>query len=450
MGRQEGPHIMRNTRRLVAAFAAMALFAAACGSDGGEDTTAGEGDETTAPATGDGENEADTGGETDAGGEGDTGGESAAGGGIDVEAMIAAGTDCEPPSGEPLKIGYAADLSEVGGYADKPGSEAAQFAAELLNCAGGIDGTPVEVTVQNIQGDPDVTQRAAQDLLDDGVHAILGPPFSDFGLPLLQITAGQVPVVFVASTEALLSDPETGAFLMAFDDPAQATAAAQFATGDLGAETAVTLSSSDAPYFQQNPEMFAEEFTAQGGEHLGDYTFSLEDSDFSTQVNQIAALDPQPDVVYTAMIMPQTGTLLGQLRSAGIEADVIGADSFDATEVVGAGDVAEGVYYTTHAFPEEGSTTAAFLDAFEEANGRELETVSLGVLAADAVVLIADAYRRAGALDAQAIGEQIAATEDLQVVTGSVTYDGSGTPTKPVFIHQIVDGEATLATTITP
>lgn len=425
-------------RRLLAAFAAVSLLAAACGG-GDEEPSEPEAEEGT--ETESGEDEGDD-------GEGD-GGDTAAGG-IDVEAMIAAGTDCEPLDGEPLKIGYAADLSEVGGYADQPGSEAAQFAAELLNCAGGIDGTPVEVTVQDIQGDPDVTQRAAQDLLDDGVHAILGPPFSDFGLPLLQITQGQVPVVFVASTEVLLSDPDTNAFLMAFDDPAQAAAAAQFAAGDLGAQTAVTLSSSDAPYFQQNPEMFAEEFAAQGGEHLGDYTFSLEDSDFSTQVNQIAALDPQPDVVYTAMIMPQTGTLLGQLRSAGVEADVIGADSFDATEVVGAGDVAEGVYYTTHAFPEEGSLTKAFIDAFAEANGRDLETVSIAVLAADAVVLVADAYQRAGSLDAQAIAEEIKVTQDLQVVTGTVSYEDSGTPTKSVFIHQIVDGEATLAGTITP
>src|SRR5690606_2543838 len=144
------------------------------------------------------------------------------------------------------------------------------------------------------------------------------------------------------------------------------------------------------------------------------------------------------------------GTLLGQLRSAGIEADVIGADSFDATEVVGAGDVAEGVYYTTHAFPEDGSLHQAFLDTFADAHGRELETVRIEVVAADAVVLIADAYRRAGTLDAQAIAEQMKGTRDLQVVTGTVTYEDSATPTKSVFIHQIVDGEATLAGTVTP
>jgi branched-chain amino acid transport system substrate-binding protein len=419
----------RSTLRLIAAMTSLALFAAACGDDDGDVG----GDDTGDAATGEG---ADDDGE--------------AGEPLDVEAILAAGTDCEPPDGEPLRIGYAADLSEVGGYADQPGSEAAAFMSELINCEGGVDGTPVEVVVQDIQGDPDVTQRAAQDLLDDGVHAILGPPFSDFGLPLLQVVNGQVPVVFVASTEALLPDPDTGAYLMAFDDRAQATAAAMFAREDLGAETAVTLSSADDLYFEQVPGMFGDAFAEDGGEVVSDYSYSLADSDFSSQVNQIAGLDEEPDVIYTAMIMPMVGTLLGQLRAAGVESEVIGADSFDATGVIAAGDDAEGVYYTTHGFPAEGSRLQAFLDAFAEEGG-EFETVSFGALAGDAVLLVADAYRRAGELDADRIAEEIEATQDLELVTESVTYASQGgIPEKPVFIHQIVDGELDLATTITP
>jgi branched-chain amino acid transport system substrate-binding protein len=419
----------RSTLRLIAATMSLALFAAACGGDDGDDGEA-----------------PDDGVENGDAGDGDA----AAGEPLDVEAILAAGTDCDAPEGDPLLIGYAADLSEVGGYADQPGSEAAAFMAELINCSGGIDGTPVEVVVQDIQGDPDVTQRAAQDLLDDGVHAILGPPFSDFGLPLLQVVAGQVPVVFVASTEALLPDPEMGSYLMAFDDRAQATAAATFAIDELGAGTAVTLSSADDLYFEQVPEMFGEAFEERDGEVVSDYSYSLADSDFSSQVNQIAGLDEEPDVIYTSMIMPMVGTLLGQLRAAGVESDVIGADSFDATGVIAAGEDAEGVYYTTHGFPGEGSRLQAFLDAFAEEGG-EFETVSFGALAGDAVLLVADAYRRAGELDPERIGEEIEATQDLELVTEAVSYEGQGgIPEKPVFIHQIVDGELELATTITP
>lgn len=424
-------------RKAPAALLAVALLAGACGGDG--DTGGGADD----PGNGNGNDESN--GEDN----GEDNGDGAASE-LDVDAVLSAGTDCEPPDGDPLVIGYAADLSDVGGYADQPGSEAARFMAELINCAGGLDGTPVEVIVQDIQGDPDITQRAAQDLLDAGVHVILGPPFSDFGLPLLQVVNGQVPVIFVASTEALLPDPDLGSYLMAFDDQAQATAAAMFAADDLGAQTAVTLSSSDDLYFQQVPEMFAEAFQEQGGELVQDFSYSLADSDFSSQVNQIAGLSEEPDVIYTSMIMPMVGTLIGQLRSAGVESEIMGADSFDATGVPSVGADAVGIHFTTHGFPGDGSRLQRFLDAFAEEGG-EFEAVSLGALGGDAVLLAADAFLRAGTLDAQAINEQIAATEGLELVTEQVTYQGlGGTPQKPVFILRIEEDDLELAGTITP
>lgn len=360
------------------------------------------------------------------------------------------GACAEAPTGEPLRIGYAADKSEVGGFADVPGSEAAGFMAELINCAGGVEGTPVEVIVQDIQGDPEVTQRAAQDLLDAGVHAIIGPPFADFGLPLLQVVGGEVPVLFAASTEPTLPNTEQLSFLVTFDDTLQATQAAEFAIRQ-GFQTAVTFSS-PGPYFGYNPEVFTQVFEEMGGTVLADYTFSLEDTDFSTQVNDLANLSEAPDVLYTAMITPQLGPLLGQIDGAGIDIALIGADAFDATVVWDLGELAEGAYYTTHAFPEEGSPMAAFLDGFESARGRPLETVSFGALAADAVILVADAFARSGMqLDALAIGEALKEAEGVRVITGTVTYAGTnGVPVKPLYIQQVVGGEPALAEKIEP
>ncbi len=374
-------------------------------------------------------------------------------GAVDLDAVLNPNLECTAPNDalEPLRIGYAADFSELGGYADVPGAAAAEFMVERLNCNGGVAGTRVELTVSDIQGDPDVTQRAAQDLLDAGVSGILGPPFSDFGLPLLSVVNGEVPVVFVASTEVVLADAENSSFLAGFNDPAQATAAATFAL-DQGFGTAVTLTSPDAPYFETTTRVFGEVFAAGGGEVLGDYTFSLADTDFSTQVNEIANLPEPPDVIYTAMIMPATETLLGQLDGAGLgDTAVIGADSFDATGILAAGELAEGVYFTTHGFPAEGSRMQAFLDAYAQIQGEELETVSFGTLAADAVLVIADAFQRAGSTDPAAIAEQIRATESLELITETVTYAGTnGTPIKPVFILQVQGGAYTLADSFVP
>jgi branched-chain amino acid transport system substrate-binding protein len=418
------------SRRLLVVLLAVTLVAAACGDD---DTDAEDNGEVPAE---EGARETD-GTRT-----------------LEREDLLAGLDDCTEPSGDdPLVIGFAADLSELGGNSDQPASQAAEFMAEVINCRGGAaGGTPVEVIVKNIEGDPATTQRAAQELLDDGVHAILGPPFSDFGFPLLTVVDGQAPVLFVASTEVTLASDEAKSFLIAFSDPVQAAAAAEFAI-DEGHESAVTFSSPDAPYFDNLPMWFTEVFEQGGGQTVRNFTFSLDDEDFSTQVNQLASLDPLPDVLYTAMVMPQSGVLLGQLRGAGVLDDIhiIGADSFDATEIVAAGDVADGVEFTTHAFPDEGTQMQEFLDLYEEEQGSQLETVSFGALGADGVLLVVDAFERVGELNPDAIYEALRSAEDVEVITGTVSYEGGeNIPDKPVFILALENGETTLVDRFTP
>ncbi|GIS99031.1 MAG: hypothetical protein CM1200mP26_07440 [Acidimicrobiales bacterium] len=65
--------------------------------------------------------------------------------GLDVEAVLAADlSDCaDAPSGDPIRVGMAMDFSDVVGFVDIPGSKVVPFVAELINCAGGINGSPV-------------------------------------------------------------------------------------------------------------------------------------------------------------------------------------------------------------------------------------------------------------------------------------------------------------------
>ncbi|MEZ5176354.1 MAG: ABC transporter substrate-binding protein [Acidimicrobiia bacterium] len=408
----------------------IALLAAACSSGSSDDTT------TTAP-----------GGETTTTAGGETTTTAVAPGVTTLDDWLAADlSNCaDAPTGEPFIIGYAADFSEVGGFADEPGADAAKFMVELINCAGGVGGHPVEIIVKDVQGDPDVTQRAATELLDEGVHALLGPPFSDFGLPLLQVVGGQVPVIFVASTEPILANEESLSFLGTFDDTRQATEAALFARG-LGNESAVTFSI-PGPYFGYNPEVFTKVFEDDGGTVLSDYTFGFEDQDFSTQVNAIAGLAEPPDVLFTAMLTPQLGVLIPQLTAAGITPTYVFADAADATRVWDLGADAEGAYFVSHAFPSPDNRMQDFLDKYEEANGEPLATFSFGGLAADAVVLMTDAFVRSGfALDGVTIGETLKGASDVTVVTGTVSYAGSnGVQQKPLYILQVKGGDVALA-----
>ena len=358
---------------------------------------------------------------------------------LEPPATRPAGGDCTLDT--PLKIGYAADFSDFGGFADVPGSEAAGVQVDLLNEAGGVGGQPIEYVIKELPEDPSGAQRVAQELLDEGVNAIIAPPFTYNGVQLIETVDGQVPIISNASTDLDMADPARGAFLMSFSDPVQAAAAAEFAA-DGGAATAVTFSSPDDAYFTNTTAAFTEAFAEAGGEVVRDFTFGLADEDFSSQVNELAQLDPAPDVLYTAMIMPGAGVLLEQLEAAGLgDIQVIGADSFDATVVWSAGDVANDVSFTAHTFPRDDNGVQEFLDAAEAA-GADIETVSFGALASDVVKVFAAAAEQACSVDGPTLIETISNLSDLEVTTGTVTYAGTnGVPEKDVVILTVTDGE---------
>ncbi|MEY4229761.1 MAG: hypothetical protein RLZZ362_610 [Actinomycetota bacterium] len=363
------------------------------------------------------------------------------------------GTEAPAPSDctldTPLSIGFAADLGELGAFSDQPGSEAAQVQVDLINAAGGVGGKPIEYQVKDVQGDPAATQRAAQELLDDGVNAIIGPPFANTGAPLLDIVNGQAPVVFMATTDPSLADPARGAFLTSFSDPVQSAAAAEHVLSQ-GMDTAVTFSSSDDVYFSGNPKYFTESFEAGGGTVVQDFSYSLADADFSTQVNELASLDPAPMVLFTAMVQPQIGTLLEQLQGAGLDIQVIGVDGFDATVVWSSGAVADGVLFAAHTFPNDDNDVQAFLDEAKAA-GANIETISFGALSSDAVQIIVAAVEQSCSVDAATLIETINNLENLKVTTGSVTYKGAnGVPAKDVAILTVTDGAPAFVEALRP
>ena len=439
-------------RLIVALLAVLALASAACGGDDSDDSAGGAAGTEAAPAPEADETPAPEADETDetpapapAPEETDTGGGAPAGGTLDVDAVLAADLgDCaEPPRGDPLVIGYAADLSEVAGYADIPGSEAAAHYIDLINCAGGAGGVPVEFVVEDVQGDPEVAQRATADLLAAGAHVILGPPFADTGASVLQTVEASRAVIFVGSTEPVLPDPSIYSFLATFDDTKQAEAAAQFAI-DLGYTRAITFSA-EGPYFGYNPEKFAAKFEELGGEVVLDQSYvPFEDFDFAAQANEVAQAADGSEVLYTAMISPQLDALRGAIEERGVEIGYIGADAIGVsgiTEITNN----EGVYWTGHGFGEAGNRFERLNDSLAAA-GKPSSAPGFAALAADAVTVAVQGFLNAGSADLTEIAAAIADLSGVEAITDTLGYAGTnGVPDADVYILQIRDGEVVLA-----
>ncbi len=425
-------------RKMLSLIFAMMLLAAACGDDGeSSDTTADAGSDTTADAGSD---------TTAAAVDAPPSAES-----LDIDTVLAADLDncAEAPSGDPIKVGMAMDFSEVVGFVDIPGSKLVPYVAELINCAGGVNGAPVEVQVADVGGDAAQAAIAAQELLDWGAHFLIGPPFADFALPILQTTGGQVPLFVAASTEPTLADAAANSYLVSFDDTLMSTAAANWAL-DQGITRAIVFTEGEGiPYSGYNPDVFAQAFTDGGGEVVSTQTYVWGvDTDFSSQVNEIAGIADGTEVVFSAALAEQVTALRGQLEGQGLnDLTYIGTDALDATGLAFV-ENNEGIAHTPHVSISPGDRNDTLLANYEAAKGEALESRGFMALYVDSMFLGIQAIVDCGCVDPAEIGEAVQNISGFQGLSGEITYAGTGgIPPKSVPINRIVDGEDVLVDT---
>ena len=369
--------------------------------------------------------------------------------GLDVEAVLAADlSDCaDAPSGDPIRVGMAMDFSDVVGFVDIPGSKVVPYVAELINCAGGINGSPVEVRVAEVGDD---AALATQELLDWGAHFLIGPPFADFALPILQTTGGQVPLFVAASTEPTLADASINSYLVTFDDYGMSEAAARWAL-DEGITRAIVFTEGEGiPYTGVNPDAFIAEFEANGGEVVSTQTYVwAADTDFSAQVNEIAGISENNEVVFSAALGFQLTALRGQLEGQGLDGlTYAGTDALDATGIQFEANN-EGIVHTPHVSITAGDRVDTLLADYEAAKGEALESRGFMPLYVDSMFLGIQGILDCGCADPAGIGDAVKQISGFEGLSGEITYAGTnGIPPKAVPINRIVDGEDVLVATI--
>ncbi len=416
-------------RKLMALLAILAMLAAACGSDGDSDT-----------ATDDAPAESDEGDamEDDAMAE-----ESHS---LDIDAVLAADlSNCaEAPTGDPIKVGMVMDFSEAAGFVDVPGSEVVPYVASLANCAGGINGRPVEVEVRESGADPAL---ATQDLIDWGAQFFIGPPFADATLPMQQTGGGEYAIFAAASTEPTLADAANNTFLVTFDDNGQSSAAAEFALAQGFTRAIVFTEGEGVPYSGVNPDAFKAAFTAGGGEIVSEQTYAwFVDTDFSAQVNEIAGVADGTEVFFSAAAAFQVTALRAQMEGQGLETvNYMGTDALDATGII-ADPGGEGMVHTPHTLLVEGT---ALYDVLDASGTLASDAPSFMPLYIDSMFLGIQGILDCGCDDPAGIADAVKEISSFPGVSGDITYAGTnGIPPKAVPIVVVENGANVLLDTI--
>lgn len=318
-----------------------------------------------------------------------------------------------------IKIGLGVPMT--GDYAPYAEWQGARCMAEMINAEGGVDGKMIEVLVQDAGADTQTAISLAQKFLDEGAVMLGTIPFSDTMIPVAQVAQGYGVSIFQPqSTQVEMHAGIVDNFFTGVSpDPFTATAAANHAL-DNGVKNVVLLTSDEGgSWSAKTPLWFGEVIEAGGGKVLDTLNFSFGTSDWSPQIADMKALGEKVDAVYISSIMPDVGVLVRQLRSAGIDAWVVGSDGFDdpSLDAIGTDDpsLLDKVFFATLAPSQANSAVVNFI-ADCKALGVDVPGL-FPATGADTVKAVAWAIEQSGSTDPATIAKTIREADSIPVLT---------------------------------
>ena len=333
----------------------------------------------------------------------------------------------------------------------------AELAVMLANEAGGINGLPIELLIRDDKRDPALSAQYAEELINLGVSAIVGPDYSVLAMPVGDVVQEHgIPMVTTYPTNPKVPENRHFSFMGAFTDPYQAGVMAGFAVQELGATTAAVLTETDSAYSQGLTDVFVETFAAQGGTIAIRQFYETGTTDYTEPLAAIATIDPPVDVVFLPGLGPEFLLAVKQAKAAdiNISATFLGGDGWDRPDLVEiAGAAAEGSFFANHfsagGTPEQlGKETTQFITDYTSQFGIAPDgPASLGY---DAANIIIAAMKRAPNLTAAAIRDQIQATQDYRGAAVLSHFNENRHAIKSAVINIIRDGKIQLYHVLTP
>jgi branched-chain amino acid transport system substrate-binding protein len=162
-----------------------------------------------------------------------------------------------------------------------------------------------------------------------------------------------------------------------------------------------------------------------GLELKGVESFSTGDQNFSLQLTRIAA--QKPDLLYVAAITNEAALIISQARALGMTAAIIGGAGLNDNRIAALpGKAANGVMtFFPFDAQDKRPVVQEFMAKYREKYKKDVPPayVALGY---DALMLIADATRRANSTDRDAVRKALGATQNLEGVNGLFSYNGAG------------------------
>ncbi len=347
---------------------------------------------------------------------------------------------------QPINIGTVMRLS-IGADDGIPCLTGVKMAVAQVNKAGGINGRPVKLYVEDEKDSPASAVNAVQKLINvDKVIAIIGPMTSGDTMACGKISDNaKVVMISPTATTPKLSGYGTYLYRGCSRIDKQAQVLTDYVAKHWKPKT-VAIFYSNEPYGKGCAKLFTAFFKKHGIKVVDTESFMRGSLDFKPQLTKIKAA--HPDILFIPGYTPETAPAAVQARQLGMKQPILGVyGDMNPAYIKLAGKAAEG-HIIAGEYNENYDTAKnkAFVKAYN-AYVKEHKTpynIMFAALSYDATSMVLDGIKKNGPTSA-GIKKYLDNVKDFDGVTGKLSFSKehdvmrAGTP--GVYVLQVKDGK---------
>ena len=342
--------------------------------------------------------------------------------------------------GDTIRIGFLGALTGDVAMFGKPTLDGMKLAAEDINAAGGIIGKKIEIVEADNRGDKQEGASVTQKLINrDNVMAIVGDPttgITKVAAPIAQ--KAQVVLLSAGSTGPGVVENGDFIFRDTLLDSVAIPACIDFFARDLGFRNVALITSDNNDYSVGLSQTFRDAARGKDIQIVADEKVKDGDKDFSAQITNIK--EKKPDVIFFSGYYTEGALIMKEARKQGLTANMFGGDGLFSPKLIELGGPAvEGSMVALGFSPEQATPeTARYIESYKKKYGTEP-----GVFDAqgyDAVMILADAIKRANSADPKVFRSELARTRNFKGVSGTITIRDNREPIKSPLALLVVKG----------
>ncbi len=356
----------------------------------------------------------------------------------DRVASIASDGEMPQMMGEEIPIGVVVALT--GQHAEPygfPMQRGFELAREEINRLGGVNLMFITVDDQStVEG----AKEAVQHLVNQGVPAIVGLAISTHLKEAAPIAQKNRVIAFSSvSSAAGLSGIGNFIFRTSLATNISIPSGVIVTQQKIAYQKVATIYDDIDVYSRSSNEVLKTVLEANGVEILTQETFKTGDTDFSQQLTNIMAVEP--DALFISALSQEIAQIVAQTSKVGFP-DTIRVISPDLTmdEVQKAGDGAEGtIGFIGWSRTSDAPGNQAFIENYRAKYGIEPEPWAAQSYAT--LYVLANAIKIAQSADSTAIRDALAQTKDLPTILGNFSFNPDGDALYDQIVLIVKDGE---------